>query len=71
MLKLIEMGKKVLQNYKKSDKIMMRNMEAHRREDRSVAMFTEGDFISHGTNGVCRVAGLDRKSTRLNSSHMA
>lgn len=33
-------------------------MEAHRREDRSVAMFAEGDFISHGTNGVCRVAGF-------------
>lgn len=58
MLKLIERGKKVLQNYKKSDKIRMRNMEAHRREDRSVAMFAEGDFISHGTNGVCRVAGF-------------
>lgn len=36
----------------------MRNKEAEKSTDRSVAMFAEGDFISHGTNGVCRVAGF-------------
>ena len=33
-------------------------METHRQKDRSVNMFAEGDFISHGTNGVCRVEGF-------------
>ncbi len=36
----------------------MRNTETEESTDRSVAMFAEGDFISHGTNGVCRVAGF-------------
>lgn len=58
MLKFKAKVKKVLQNYKKSDKIKMRNMETQELTDRSVAMFAEGDFISHGTNGVCRVAGF-------------
>ena len=30
----------------------MRNTETEESTDRSVAMFAEGDFISHGTNGV-------------------